>query len=325
MLAWGRFAAVVAARALLAAIAGLAFWAAAPMVLGWHSTTVMTGSMEPALQVGDVVVSKPVEAHELRPGQVLLFPDADHPGTLRLHRFDAIDDDGGLITKGDANVAADSTRIDRGTVSGVGYLRVPLIGTPAVWISEHRTAPLVALGAGLLLLAAVAVVPAVAGGDAGEPAPRRGRHRRRRRLARPLPLGVAATAVVIAILAVPAPAAAAAFSAATASASTISTAAATPATGLTCTNNADGSVTVGWKYAGARPERFTTIVDGTPGAAVDGAARSTILSPEGLFSWRTSTVSIRTDLTSTWTTASTGSVKITTVRFLGFGRTTCAA
>ncbi|WFR66849.1 signal peptidase I [Curtobacterium flaccumfaciens] len=168
---WGRFAVVLGVRAVLATVMGLVFWAVAPLLLGWHTTTVMTGSMEPSLHPGDLVVSKTVAPGELRKGQVLLFDDPDHPGTLRLHRFDSLNSDGTLTTKGDANPAADSTPVSRSAVIGVGYLRIPLIGTPVLWTAEHRTAPLVALGAGLVLLTGLAVLPAVATPRAPMPRP----------------------------------------------------------------------------------------------------------------------------------------------------------
>ncbi|PYY31959.1 signal peptidase I, partial [Curtobacterium sp. MCBD17_030] len=141
---WLRFTVVLAARGVIAALVGVVFWGIAPLALGWHTTTVMTGSMQPTLLPGDVVVSKPVPAHDVRAGQVLLFPDPDHAGVLRLHRLQDVDAHGDLVTKGDANPEPDSTAVARSSVVGVGYLRVPLVGLPVVWAAEHRTVPLVA-------------------------------------------------------------------------------------------------------------------------------------------------------------------------------------
>ncbi|PZF55582.1 signal peptidase I [Curtobacterium sp. MCSS17_008] len=323
---WIRFTVVLAARGVVATVFGLLFWAAAPMLIGWHSTTVMTGSMEPSLHVGDVVVSKPVAPRELRRGQVLLFDDPDHAGVLRLHRFDALGSDGTLTTKGDANPQADSTPITRSAVHGVGYLRVPLIGAPITWAAAGDTAALPGLGAALLAVTALAVTPAVSGGrpPAG-PASRRARHRASPRRPRTATAVVVAAVCVAGALALPAPAAAAGFTATTPSAtSTLATATATPVTALTCATNSDGSVSIGWGYAGTAPERFTVLVDGQAVTQRPADARSTTLGSWDLFTWRTSTVSIRTDLTSTWTATSTDTVRVVTVRFLGFGRTSCA-
>ncbi|MDQ1171824.1 signal peptidase I [Microbacterium testaceum] len=96
-------AAVAAARAVVTLALTLGFWAAAPVVLGWLPTTVMTASMSPAIEVGDVVVSRPMPPDALLPGRVVLADDPDWPDRLRLHRIAGIDVDGALITKGDAN------------------------------------------------------------------------------------------------------------------------------------------------------------------------------------------------------------------------------
>ncbi len=61
-------AAVAAARAVVTLALALGFWAAAPVALGWLPTTVMTASMTPAIEVGDVVVSRPMPADALLPG-----------------------------------------------------------------------------------------------------------------------------------------------------------------------------------------------------------------------------------------------------------------
>lgn len=333
---WVRFTAVLVARGVVAAAFGMLFWAVVPMVIGWHSTTVMTGSMEPALHVGDVVVSKTVEPHELRKGQVLLFDDPDHAGVLRLHRFDALNADGTLTTKGDANPGADSTPITRAAVVGVGYLRVPFIGTPITWAARGDTAALTGLAAALLAVAALAVVPAAPRegspeGHGGHRARRRDprhralRHRAPRRQPRAAAALLVAAACTTVALALPAPAAAIGFAATTsATSSTLTTATATPVTAMTCTSNTDGTVTIGWDHTGTAPTRFTVLVDGRAAATTPADARAATIGSWDLFTWRTSTVSVRTDLTDTWTTTSTDTVRIVTVRFLGFGRTSCA-
>jgi hypothetical protein len=304
---WLRFTVVLAARGVIAALLGVAFWGIAPLALGWHTTTVMTGSMQPTLLPGDVVVSKPVPAHDVRAGQVLLFPDPDHAGVLRLHRLQDVDAHGELV----------------------GYLRVPLVGLPVVWAAEHRTAPLVALTVGVLVLAAFAAVPAVrTRTDAPtDRLPRHGRHRAGRpRRTRTRTVVVAATVCAVVGVALPAPAAAAAFAATTTTgASSITTAVATPVTALTCTNVGNAAVDVGWAYSGVAPGRFTVLVDGAvSGISATAGERDVTLGASDFFIWKTSTISVRTDLTDTWTATSSSTVRITTIRLFGLGRTSCA-
>ncbi|WIB78175.1 S24/S26 family peptidase [Curtobacterium sp. MCPF17_002] len=150
---WGRVVVATLARGVVATLLGLALWAAAPAVIGWQPTTVMTGSMEPRLTPGDVVVSRPVSAGEVRMGKILLADDPDQPGHLRMHRY--VDDgpDGTLVTKGDANPQQDSTPLERSAVHGVAFLRVPFVGTPITWIRTGQWMPV-----GMLALALVAVL-----------------------------------------------------------------------------------------------------------------------------------------------------------------------
>ncbi len=141
---------------MLAAVLALSLWAAVPALFGWHPTTVMTGSMMPRIQVGDVAVSRPLHGRAPTLGSVLLFADPDHPGRLRFHRFVAVGTDGQLVTRGDANPADDSSHVSVSAVRGVGTLRIPHIGLPLVWIRTGQWVKVgltVAVVIGLIALA----------------------------------------------------------------------------------------------------------------------------------------------------------------------------
>ncbi|OEI68324.1 hypothetical protein [Curtobacterium sp. ER1/6] len=173
---WGRVVVATAARAVLAALVGLAVWSAAPALLGWHPTTVMTGSMAPRLLPGDVVVSRPVAPAEVRPGQVLLADDPDHPGRLRMHRFVEPGRDGTVVTKGDANPQADSTPIERSAVHGVAALRVPFVASPVLWVREGRWVETGVLTLVVVALLALATVDGALRRPAAHRAARRAGH-----------------------------------------------------------------------------------------------------------------------------------------------------
>lgn len=173
---WGRVVVATAARAVLAALVGLAVWSAAPALLGWHPTTVMTGSMAPRLLPGDVVVSRPVAPAEVRPGQVLLADDPDHPGHLRMHRFVEPGRDGSVVTKGDANPRADSTPIERSAVHGVASLRVPFVASPVLWVREGRWVETGVLTLVVVALLALATVDGALRRPAAHRAARRAGH-----------------------------------------------------------------------------------------------------------------------------------------------------
>jgi len=155
---WGRVVVATLARGVVATLLGLALWAAAPAVIGWQPTTVMTGSMEPRLTPGDVVVSRPVHADEVRMGKVLLADDPDQPGHLRMHRYVDEGPHGTLVTKGDANPQRDSTPLEPAAVHGVAFLRIPFVGSPIVWIREGEWPRVGLLALGLVAVLALSTV-----------------------------------------------------------------------------------------------------------------------------------------------------------------------
>ncbi len=148
--AWVRLVVGSLCQSALATLVLLALWAALPALLGWQPTTVSSGSMMPRLHVGDVAVARPLSGPPALQ-QVLLFADPDHPERLRLHRFVAVDSDGRLVTRGDANKEDDSSTVSLAAVRGVAVLRVPSVALPVVWLREGRWVEL-GLVAGALVL-----------------------------------------------------------------------------------------------------------------------------------------------------------------------------
>lgn len=153
---WGRLLVATTARSLIMIVLGMAFFAAAPAALGWHPTTAMTGSMEPRLSPGDVIVSRPIAADALVVGQVLLADDPDKLGALRLHRYVEPGRQGQIITKGDANADNDSTPVARSAVRGVAVIEVPYVGLPILWMRGGQWLNLSLLGLGLVAIVLLA-------------------------------------------------------------------------------------------------------------------------------------------------------------------------
>jgi signal peptidase I len=176
------------ARAVLGTLALLLLVSVAPVLLGWQTTVVLSGSMEPGVQPGDVAVVRPVDPARLHVGDVLLVDDPDLPGRLRLHRLAAVED-GGLRLKGDANPTADPTLVAPSAVHGVGVLRLPDLGLPVLWLDEGRYAAVAGAVAGLAGLLALALLHRGApadGDDVPPPDRRRDRAPGRRSARRPL-------------------------------------------------------------------------------------------------------------------------------------------
>jgi signal peptidase len=116
-------------------VLSLLCWAVFPLFIGWTPTVVISGSMEPRIQTGDIIFADTMPANELRKaiqkGHVLLADNPNKPGTLITHRVIEIRNKGTeFITKGDANSSADSTPVPLSNAQGIEKFRVPYLGIP---------------------------------------------------------------------------------------------------------------------------------------------------------------------------------------------------
>jgi signal peptidase I len=151
-LVFARFSVGLVAVAAVVVVAVLALWATAiPPIVGWDAVAISSGSMEPLLGVGDVLVAEPYGGQELEPGAVLVFEDPSRPGLVS-HRLEAVGEDGTLTTRGDANRDPDSTPLQPEAVVGIGRIVVPMIGWPAVWFGSGDLAPLLSATMALLVV-----------------------------------------------------------------------------------------------------------------------------------------------------------------------------
>ncbi len=142
---------------MLTSLAGLLFWAVAPTALGWRAALITSGSMEPGIRPGDLVMLVPIDADEVArsslKGAVVQVNNPVRPGQLLVHRVVGKDPKGALITKGDANANRDYAPVQPSQVLGVARIRVPFAGLPVLWLQNGQPVPLMALGLVLLVLA----------------------------------------------------------------------------------------------------------------------------------------------------------------------------
>jgi signal peptidase I len=95
---------------LVIALAGFLFLVIGPHVLGYRTSTMLTGSMEPMISPGDVIVIKQIPATELEVGDIVTYhiPVEDHRiETHRVVEVSRLDGEVAMRTKGDANAGAD--------------------------------------------------------------------------------------------------------------------------------------------------------------------------------------------------------------------------
>lgn len=115
----------------LLVILGILLVAVGPKVLPYQTFFVRSGSMEPAIEVGELIFLTRVDAADLEVGDVITFERPDREDVLVTHRIVAIEEtDQGKVfqTKGDANGTPDVWRVPA-TGDGWKYaFGVPKIG-----------------------------------------------------------------------------------------------------------------------------------------------------------------------------------------------------
>jgi signal peptidase I len=109
-----------------------------PLLFGWRPYVVESGSMAPRIKVGDVILAAPEHNPQKLLGRVTVFhdPDPDRIGSIKSHRVVAINSDGTLTTKGDANQSVDSVHVKLSGVIGLGRLLVRYVGLPLIWVQK---------------------------------------------------------------------------------------------------------------------------------------------------------------------------------------------
>src|SRR6266571_2298785 len=111
-----------------------------PLLFGYRSFTVMSGSMEPSIHVGDVVVDKQVSPLDIRVGDIVTFRSTSNPKVLITHRVRYIEVADGLVrvrTKGDANNTEEHWAIPVDGSLGRAEFHVWRLGYFLVWSRSH--------------------------------------------------------------------------------------------------------------------------------------------------------------------------------------------
>jgi signal peptidase I len=142
------------ASVLLGVCVLLAMIVAAGAALGYRGQVVLSGSMRPALEPGDMIVAHRMPASEIRIGQVISFAAPGDSRTLT-HRVTKVRElPSGMIavtTRGDANNVSERWKIaPTGTVGEV-TASVPRLGLATRWAAEPSSRLAVFALIGLLL------------------------------------------------------------------------------------------------------------------------------------------------------------------------------
>jgi len=138
---WAALGLAVAASAL--ALAGVMFW---------HPLVVVTGSMKPHINPGDVVILR--KTTHIGVGDVIAFKVK---GIVVTHRVVDVRPDGSYLTKGDANNAVDPWSVSPRDVIGKMWLRIPAVGWLVILAGWNSVTRLLVAGVASAILAYVII------------------------------------------------------------------------------------------------------------------------------------------------------------------------
>ncbi len=133
-----RLTAGILGRTWLWFVAGCLVVTLVPILFGWRPFVIESGSMEPRINVGDVVLASPETDTAALLGRVTVFTDPGRPEQVKSHRIVAINPDGSMTSKGDANPTVDSMPVQVSDVRGLGRLLVGFVGLPLIWAQNGQ-------------------------------------------------------------------------------------------------------------------------------------------------------------------------------------------
>ena len=100
-----------------------------PRLFGLQEFTVITGSMEPTIPVGSIVVVKPADIDGIKEGDIISYRSKYHSEVVVTHRVTEVDREARKVTtKGDANDIEDVNPVYMNQVIGVVFYCLPRAG-----------------------------------------------------------------------------------------------------------------------------------------------------------------------------------------------------
>lgn len=117
---------------------------AVPMPFGYGASVVLSGSMEPTLSVGDLLIVQAQDSYET--GDIIVYQSGNTPV---VHRIVSLSDET-VTTRGDAN-NADDEPFSVNAIKGKMIARIPVVGY-VVWALKTPVASVIILAAAVVLV-----------------------------------------------------------------------------------------------------------------------------------------------------------------------------
>ena len=120
-------------------------------LLGFQVFNVISGSMEPTYNVGDLLYVKDVNPYDIEVGTPITFV-LNEELVVATHRVIEVDEENQhFYTKGDANDTADSSPVHFNNVIGVPQFSIPLLGYVSDFI-QNPPGMYITVGVGFILI-----------------------------------------------------------------------------------------------------------------------------------------------------------------------------
>lgn len=117
---------------------GLVFVLVSTGFFGFQPTVIYSGSMNPEIEIGDIVIIKETKTDEIKKGDIIEYIDSDLKVPI-IHRVIEKNTEGQnpvFITKGDANNAADENPVLEQQIVGKKIFKIPKIGWIPITIKQ---------------------------------------------------------------------------------------------------------------------------------------------------------------------------------------------
>ena len=155
-----RFWTAIDTAAWIVAVGGAIAVAIAVQVFGFQMTRVLSPSMVPTFDPGDLVIIRPIDTTDLKVGDIPMLPDADDPTAQYVHRIIQTSAQGSevwVVTKGDANDAPDQPKTIVTEQTPVVVASLPLSKLPTITLSWNWA--MILLGGTVLVFLSALFMP----------------------------------------------------------------------------------------------------------------------------------------------------------------------
>jgi signal peptidase len=120
------------------ALVGVMLFFVLPRVLHWDVQVVMSGSMEPAMPVGSVVLVRPVGPEAVAVGDIITFRQQGSAGFVTHRVVEVVNEESlSFRTRGDANEEPDTSLVPADALRGRVWVTIPYLG----YVAQHARQP----------------------------------------------------------------------------------------------------------------------------------------------------------------------------------------